>query len=181
MAEFFGKYRGKVVANADPSKLGRLQVRVPAVLGENTSSWAMPSSPYAGDQVGFFALPPVDGNVWVEFEGGNSDFPIWSGCFWGDGEMPASPATVETKLLKTDGVTLTLDDTQGGGGLTLEVASPAVSTPLTLTMDSNGIELKTASASVKLSQSGIDVVNAGASVKLTSASVSVNDGALEVV
>ena len=49
----------------------------------------MPCAPFAGSGVGFFALPPVGANVWVEFEGGDPDYPIWSGCFWGAGEVPA--------------------------------------------------------------------------------------------
>jgi len=42
--------------------------------------------------VGLFFLPPKGANVWVEFEGGDPDYPIWSGCFWSDGEVPAQPA-----------------------------------------------------------------------------------------
>jgi hypothetical protein len=85
MSQYFGKYRGKVENNLDPQLQGRLQVSVPAVLGSGTLSWAMPNSPYAGAQEGFFAVPPTDSNVWIEFEGGDPDYPIWSGCFWGIG------------------------------------------------------------------------------------------------
>src|SRR5437763_17049447 len=50
--QFFGKYRGLVVDNTDPTHRGRLQVKVPAVMGEETL-WAEPCAPYAGDGVGF--------------------------------------------------------------------------------------------------------------------------------
>jgi hypothetical protein len=86
--KIFGKYRGKVEKNKDPEGLGRLLVSCPSVMGQETN-WAMPSVPYAGKSVGFFALPPVQTNVWVEFEGGNIDLPIWAGCFWNKGEVPA--------------------------------------------------------------------------------------------
>jgi len=165
MRQFFGKYRGKVENNVDPLQLGRMQVSCPAVLGEGTLSWAMPCAPYAGSGVGLFAVPPTGANVWVEFEGGDPAYPIVGGCFWGAGEVPAQPALAETKVLKTDGVTLTVSDLPGAGGLTVEVAPPVVSTPLTLTFDVSGIEL----------------ANGAASVKLTPASVSVNGGALEVI
>jgi hypothetical protein len=161
---YFGKYRGTVANNVDPMQMGRLQVTVPAVLGDGQLSWAMPCVPYAGSQVGFFALPPSGANVWVEFEGGDPDRPIWSGCFWGTGELP-TPALAQMKFIKTDGVKLTLSDVPGGGGLTIEVGPPAVSTPLKLVFDSSGIELK----------------NSGSSVKLSAVSVSVNNGALEVM
>ena len=98
---------------------GRVQVSCPAVLGDGTLSWAMPCVPYAGAGVGFFAIPPNGANIWVEFEGGDPDYPIWSGCFWGVGEVPAMPTLPQTKMLKTDAITLKLDDLPGIGGVTL--------------------------------------------------------------
>jgi hypothetical protein len=165
MSTYFGKYRGKVENNTDPMFLGRVQVSAPAVLGSGTMSWAMPCVPYAGSGVGFFAIPPVGANIWVEFEGGNPDYPIWSGCFWGTGEVPAQPAVPQMKVFKTDAITLKMSDLPGAGGFTLEVSSPAVASPLKLVCDSSGIELK----------------NGGASVKLSMVSVSINSGALEVI
>ncbi len=165
MTQFFGKYRGTVQNNIDPMMLGRVQVSVPAVLGSGSLSWAMPCSPFAGSSVGLFLVPPNGANIWVEFEGGDPDYPIWSGCFWGVGEVPATPALAEMKVLKTDSVTITISDLPGVGGVKIEVEPPAVATPLSLVFDVTGIELK----------------NGAASVKLTPASVSVNDGALEVI
>lgn len=165
MPQFFGKYRGKVENNIDPMQLGRVQVSVPAVLGEGSLSWAMPCVPFAGSGVGFFAIPPNNANVWVEFEGGDPDYPIWSGCFWGVGEVPALPALAQMKVIKTDCITLTLSDMPGIGGVTLEVNPPAVATPLKLVFDLSGIELN----------------NGAATVKLSPVSVSVNNGALEVI
>jgi hypothetical protein len=164
-AKVFGKYRGKVENNVDPLQLGRVQVSSSGALGEGRLSWANPCVPYAGPDVGFFAIPPVGANVWVECEGGDPDYPIWSGCFWGSGEMPALPAVAQTKVLKTDGVKLTINDVPGAGGLTLEVGPPVVPAPMKLNFDSAGIELS----------------NGAASVKLTPVSVSVNGGALEVI
>jgi uncharacterized protein involved in type VI secretion and phage assembly len=81
---FFGKYRGLVVDNADPQKLGRLKVLVPSVLGENVvTGWAMPCTPFGGaDNQGMFFVPDVDAGVWIEFEEGDLEFPIWVGTFW---------------------------------------------------------------------------------------------------
>lgn len=165
MKPFLGKYRGKIENNVDPMQQGRVQVSAPAVFGDGRMSWAMPCVPYAGPGVGLFAVPPVGSNVWVEFEGGNPDYPIWSGCFWGTGEAPAAPAIAEMKVLKTENVTLTMSDLPGAGGFTLGVNPPAVSAPLKLVFDSSGIEIK----------------NGAASVKLSPASVSLNNGALEVI
>jgi uncharacterized protein involved in type VI secretion and phage assembly len=106
---YYGKYRGTVVNNIDPMLQGRIQVKVPDVLGENSMNWAMPSVPYAGSQVGMFFIPPTGANVWVEFEAGNKDYPIWAGCFWGSGETPGT-GVPQIKMIKTDSVTITLDD-----------------------------------------------------------------------
>ncbi len=165
MNQFFGKYRGKVENNIDPMQMGRVQVSCPAVLGESTLSWAMPSVPYAGPGVGFFAIPPNSANIWVEFEGGNTDYPIWSGCFWGPAEAPAMPALAEMKVFKTDGTTLTINDLPGVGGYTIETGPPATATPMKMVFDSSGIEISCG----------------GAKIKMTLISVSVNDGALEVI
>jgi uncharacterized protein involved in type VI secretion and phage assembly len=159
-ARFFGKYRGKVTDNMDPLMQGRIRARVPAVFGEEETGWALPSSPYAGSGVGFFFVPPVDSNVWIEFEGGDGDYPIWSGGFWNAGDTPAVPGLPSTKIIKTDTATIKLDDLPGAGGITIETT-----TGLKIVMNMTGIELS----------------NGSASVKLTPASVSVNNGALEVI
>ena len=149
MPRFYGKYRGKVEANVDPAQLGRVQVSVPAVLGE-TRAWAMPCTAFAGPGVGLVSLPPVGANVWVEFEGGDPDYPIAAGCFWAPGEFPAVPDPAETKVLTTDGITVSLDDRPGAGGFTIDVSPPIVNTPLKLVFDSNGIEVWEGANSVKL-------------------------------
>ena len=84
---FYGKYRGVVVDNLDPLFLGRILVQVPAVFGD-LLNWCMPCTPFAGEGMGFVAIPPSGANVWVEFEGGDISYPIWVGCFWGEGQMP---------------------------------------------------------------------------------------------
>jgi hypothetical protein len=162
--QFFGKYRGKVENNIDPMQQGRIQVSVPAVLGDGRLSWAMPCAPYAGAGVGFFTIPPTGANVWVEFEAGDTNCPIWSGCFWGAGEVPVLPAVAQMKVFKTDGITLNFSDLPGTGGFTLEVGPPVVPTPLKLVFNAAGIELS----------------NGAASVKLSPVSVSINNGALEI-
>lgn len=112
-SHFFGKYRGKVVDNNDVlSQRGRIQVKVPAVLGDEPV-WAVPCVPYAGPDVGFFFLPPVDAGVWIEFEGGDPSFPIWSGCFWADGQLPSEVLTADNRILKTENATVAIDDTVG--------------------------------------------------------------------
>lgn len=165
MSELFGKYRGRVENNVDPTGLGRMQVSVPDVLGDTKLAWAMPCVPYAGDGVGLFAIPPVGAHIWVEFEGGDAERPIWVGCFWCRGQVPgAEPVPPTTKIFKTEHVALTILDVPGGG-LTLEVNPPASMTPLKLTMNAEGIE----------------IANTTSTIKITPVSVSINDGTLEIL
>lgn len=160
MKRYYGKYRGKVENNVDPMLSGRIQVSVPNVLGRGRMSWAMPCAPYAGKGVGFFAIPPRGAHVWVEFEAGNTDHPIWSGCFWAPGEFPAQLAIAQMKVFKTDNTTLTLSDLPGPvGGITLE------------TKDGKKIKMNAIS---------IEITNGTWNIKLSQQSVSVNNGALEV-
>jgi hypothetical protein len=159
---YFGMYRGVVKANLDPLQLGRLQVDVPSVPGASPLSWALPCTGYGGSDVGFFALPPVGANVWIQFEEGNSDDPIWMGVFWDSSTRPpADPPLEQTKVFKTAGVTVTIMDIPGAATFELKTA---------------------AGAKIALGPTGIEIDNgAGASIKLQGPQTSVNGGALEVV
>ncbi|MFC3571253.1 phage baseplate assembly protein V [Paracoccus sp. TOH] len=157
-AGYFGKYRGTVSNNTDPLQKGRLQVQVPAVYGTNTLNWAMPSVPFAGSGVGFYLIPPVGANIWVEFEGGNIDAPIWSGCFWGEGECPGQTPMV--KIIKTQAATITLDEVNSSAPLVIETPSGN-----RITITAQGITLES---------------SGGAKVELSGPKVTVNSGALEV-
>jgi len=113
---FYGKYRGIVVLNTDPTMRGRLTAMVPEVLGPIPSGWAEPCVPYAGTTSGFYALPPIGAGVWIEFEAGDPSRPIWTGCWWATGEAPVNekmaPPTPFRKMLRTEtGLQVSLDDT----------------------------------------------------------------------
>lgn len=155
---FFGKYRGEVTDDQDPRDQGRLRARVPEVLGDEETGWALPCAPYGGDGIGFFAVPPPGSRVWIEFEAGDPSRPVWSGCWWLEGQVPAG-AKPEQRVWKTvSGHTITLDD----DGERIEIT------------DAGG-------ATVVLDASGVEIAKGGQKVKVSDGSVSVNDGALEVV
>ena len=163
---FYGKYRGVVTNNKDPNGLGRIQVKVQDVLGDKESGWAMPSVPYAGKGVGLYLIPPKDAFVWIEFEHGDPDYPIWCGCFWASGEVPVKSAKNETmpeqKVLKTDVGTITLNDSSSEGAITIETNK---SPKMKVVIDKNGIEITNGK---------------GASVKLDGKKVALNTDGLEV-
>ena len=167
MATFFGKYRGTVINNVDPMQMGRLMVQVPDVSNVLPSTWAMPCLPFAGIQSGMYAIPAIGAGVWVEFEQGNSDYPIWVGCFWGSAaEIPAlalaGPPAVQSIVLQTTGQnTLMISDVPGPTG---------------------GILLKSnTGAMIAINALGITITNGAATIALTGPTVTVNEGALAVI
>ena len=155
---FFGKYRGVVISNIDDLKRGRLKVKVPKVMGDQ-EFWALPCVPYAGDQVGFFAMPPDGAMVWIEFEGGDPSYPIWVGCFWSDEQIVSEDAVPTVKFWKTDKLSIRIDDDEGS--LTIETENGSVFTigSSEILLDTQEINQKTGEASVKLSSGGLDVNN----------------------
>lgn len=168
---YFGKYRGVVVDNADATSRGRLKVRVPAVLGA-LEPWAMPCVPYAGKGVGFYSLPEPGTGIWVEFEAGDPSYPIWTGCFWGDGELP-DQSSAAIKIWKTEKLTLRIDDDAD------EAFVEATSGSKLLV----GEDVVTESGGAKHTVGSDGVVDETGSTKLevTSSSFKVNNGALEVM
>jgi hypothetical protein len=154
---FFGKYRGKVLDNQDPQSRGSIKVVVPAVLGA-TPLWALPCSPYAGKDVGFFAIPPVDSSVWVEFEGGDPDHAIWAGCFWESGEIASADAKPDVAFFRTPGAVIRIEDsgvveieTVGGTKITLTGTEISLEAP-SIKQSANG-------GAASLSASGFDAMN----------------------
>ncbi|MEO7360524.1 MAG: phage baseplate assembly protein V [Gemmatimonadaceae bacterium] len=101
--KYYGKYRGTVLMNEDPMQIGRIMAMVPDVSALMPTSWAMPCLPGAGIQYGVCVIPPLGAGVWIEFEQGDPDYPIWTGGFWGSAaevppltraRLPVSPGIV---------------------------------------------------------------------------------------
>ncbi|HEY0044659.1 MAG TPA: phage baseplate assembly protein V [Allosphingosinicella sp.] len=153
---FHGKYRGKVIDNVDPLFQGRIIAEVPAVSG-SILNWALPCTPYAGFGVGFYAIPPVGANVWIEFEGGDPNYPVWVGCFWGPEDIlhVPEPPPPEIKVFKTEFITMVLNDLPEIGGFTLKCTPAAVDIPLTMTFDSTGITILCPESTIKMTPGSI--------------------------
>lgn len=164
---YYGKYRGVVLNNIDPMQMGRLMVQVPDVTGLAPGSWAMPCVPIAGLQNGMVALPVIGSGVWIEFEQGNPDHPIWTGCFWGSAaEIPALALTVPPAI---PGITF---QTPLQNGITInDVPGPT-----------GGIMLKSATgATIIVNDTGIYIQNGkGASIVMTGPTITINNGALVI-
>jgi hypothetical protein len=148
-SRYFGKYRGIVKDNEDPENLGRIQALVPEVLGDVVSGWALPCSPYAGNGTGQFAVPPTDAGVWIEFEAGDVARPIWTGCWWGSGELPTdnagTAAVPDLKIIRSEkGLMVTMDD----GSQTITVSDQDGSNLVEIKIQEKKITVKGAAKAV---------------------------------
>ncbi len=135
-SRYYGKYRGQVTDNSDPLNLGRVRAKVPRLLGDADTGWAVPAFPYGGaSEQGFFMIPDVGAGVWIEFEEGNLSYPIWSGVWHSSGTIPESAQPAQKVLKTKSGHKIVLDDDAG---------------TLTIT-DSNGNSIAMDSSVVKIS------------------------------
>jgi Type VI secretion system/phage-baseplate injector OB domain len=171
MAKFYGKYRGTVINNIDPEMRGRLTLMVPDVTGILPTTWAEACIPLAGPTgppMGMYVLPPIGAGVWVEYENGEADHPIWVGCRWGAQSdipplaragLPVSPSIV----LQTLGQhSISISDLPGPVG---------------------GIMLKSLTgASIIVNDTGIYIQNGkGAMLTMVGPTVTINNGVLTVI
>ncbi len=167
--QYFGKYRGTVTTNIDPLQIGRLMVQVPDVLGTSVSSWAMPCFPFAGKGSGVYVVPQIGAGVWVEFEHGDSNYPIWTGGFWGTvAEVPTlalagNPLSPSIILQTGMQSTLLISDMPGPTG---------------------GILIKhgTSGAMIMINDLGITITNGkGATLTMLANIIDLNNGALTII
>lgn len=153
--QYFGKYRAKVVDVKDPEKRGRIRVMCPKVLGEAKSAWCEPCIPVAYDKGGDFAIPKLNEFVWVEFEEGNSNKPVYTGGLWSTEKSPSNPYETAERLItwgkckikisKNDVMTLSV------GGCSI------VMTGSTTTITVGGSSITLTKDGIKLSSAKIDL------------------------
>lgn len=169
---FLGKYRATVLLNVDPDQRGRLQLLIPDVLGPVPSTWAEACVPLAGPTgppMGVYLVPPIGAGVWVEFEQGDINYPVWVGCRWG--------APSDIPMLAKAGLPVSPNIVMQTLGQHALVISDMPPTPAT-----GGVMLKSATnAMVVVNDSGIYISNGkGATISLVGPTVTINNGALVV-
>jgi len=166
--KYFGKYRATVINNIDPEQRGLIQLMVPDVSGFALTNWALPALPIGGLQMGMFSVPMIGSGVWVEFEQGDLDYPIWVGVYWGSAaEVPAL-----SHLLVPGVPGIALQTVLQNGIVISDVPGPT-----------GGIMLmSTTGAMILINDVGITISNGqGATIQMTGPSVVINEGALTVI
>lgn len=190
-SRYYGKYRGMVVDVDDPEKLGRITAKVPEILQDQVSPWALPAAPFAGPSHGLVLIPEVGDGVWIEFEAGDPSRPIWTGGWWASGELP-DPGDTEVRVLATStGQKLVLDDKNKeihlihSGGAEISMTDDDITLTIgqsegKLTADQ--ISLKIGTTEITMSTTEL-VLKGGpsAQLKLSASGVDINNGAMKVM
>ena len=181
--KYYGKYRGTVVNNIDPMQLGRIQAMVPDVSGFIPTSWALPCVPIAGKQMGTFMVPQIGAGVWIEFEQGDPDYPIWVGGFWGiAAEVP--PAALVPPAVPPGGNIVLQTTLQNSIVISDAPPLPAMApVPAPAPPGTGGVILRSPTgAMIVVNDTGIYINNGkGASIELVGPSVMINKTALVVI
>jgi uncharacterized protein involved in type VI secretion and phage assembly len=168
LARYYGKYRGTVINHIDPMQVGRIQATVPDVSGFSPTSWAMPCVPVAGINTGVFTVPQIGSGVWIEFEQGDPDRPIWVGGYWGSAaEVPVMARSVPP----------------GVNGFTVQTTLKNAIVVSDVPGPTGGIMIQsTTGAMISVSDTGIVISNGkGAVITMIGPTVDINAGALTVV
>jgi len=182
ITRYYGKYRGTVFNNVDPEQRGRIQAIVPDVQGLVPTTWALPSVPIAGKQEGVYMVPQVGAAVWMEFEQGDPEYPIWVGGFWGAfAEVP--PAALAPPPIPP-GQTIVIQTTLQNA-IIISDATPVpmqAPVPAPTPPGTGGIVLRSPTgAMITVNDTGIYINNGkGASIEMMGPSVMINKVALVV-
>ncbi len=159
----YGKYRGIVTDVDDPENLCRIRARVPA-LGNLVCGWALPAVPFAGNELGFVMLPERESGVWIEFEAGHIDVPIWSGAWWTTGQRPEPQGSQVRVIVSKQGHKLVLDDKAGEVRLTHGDGPEIKMTGDEITITVGACEIKVDGSAISLNNGLIKVGLAGVSL-----------------
>ncbi len=190
-SRYYGKYRGVVTDVNDPENMGRIKAQVPEIYQEEESPWALPAAPFAGPQHGFVVIPEAGDGVWVEFEAGDPSRPIWTGCWWGSGELPDPGGTQTRALVTTAGHKFVLDDQDNeihllhSGGAEMKMTDDDVAVTIgqsEVRMTSDQISLKIGATEITLTSTELTLKGGPtAQVKLSASGVEINNGAIKVI
>jgi phage baseplate assembly protein gpV len=163
---YYGKYRGIVTDVDDPDNRCRIRARVDNLLDGEETGWALPAAPFAGDGHGMVVLPAVGSGVWIEFEAGNLDLPIWSGGWWAGGQRPDPQGAKLRVIVSETGNQVVLDDDQDevrivhNGGPEIKIsASEVVITVGACEFKIGATDISLNNGLIKVGLAGVSLVN----------------------
>lgn len=119
---YYGKYRAIVQRVNDPEKRGRIRVSCPKVLGKALSNWCEPCIPVAYDNGGDFMLPRIGEAIWVEFEEGDVNKPVYTGGWWSSNKTPSDNYSPKVRHIEWNGCKIKMQGSDNDVGELIEIA-----------------------------------------------------------
>lgn len=185
---------GVVTNNSDPDKFGRVKVKFPWLSPDEESTWARVISVGGGAGRGVSFPPEVNDEVLVGFEQGDIHHPYVIGGLWNGRDLPPgdqgeviSGGKVQQRIIRSRaGHTITLDDADTGGGITIEdkngnqVKLDAAANSMTvkvqgdLTLEAKGNMTLKATGPVKVSGMGVNVDGGAGTVDVKGSIINLN-------
>jgi hypothetical protein len=163
---YYGKYRGLVSDVSDPENRCRIKATLPGLLDGAQCGWAMPVLPFAGDGHGMVMLPAVGSGVWIEFEAGNLDLPLWSGCWFSDGQRPAPQGEKVRVIVSENGHRIVLDDESDqvklvhSGGAEIVLSGDGITISFqACKLEISGTDISLNNGLIKVGLAGVSLVN----------------------
>lgn len=162
-----------VTDNKDPSKLGRVKIKIPVLSNTDTTWWAPIVMLGAGKNRGWFFIPEVDDEVLVLFEHGDMSRPLVIGALWNGKDKPPrtnSDGKNDERIFQSRKKHFLLFDDGSSG-----VVELAHEKGRKVVFDDNGIVLQDEKGnSVKIdSNSGAITIEATGSLTIKAATVSI--------
>lgn len=163
---YYGKYRGLVSDVSDPENRCRIKATLPGLLDGEECGWAMPVLPFAGDGHGMVMLPAIGSGVWIEFEAGNLDLPLWSGCWFADGQRPDPQGEKVRVIVSENGHRIVLDDENGevkiahSGGAEIVLSGDGIALSFqACKLEISGSDISLNNGLIKVGLAGVSLVN----------------------
>lgn len=166
-------YPGKVVDNEDPRGLHRIRASIPGLIEK--TAWAFPRTMGGGSpQRGGHVVPAVDGDVIIDFLGGDVESPVYTGGWWGEptdgSEMPTlakdnKANAHKIQVLQIGQYQITVDERggEGKGKLTIED-----------TINGDGIHMDGEKGAMEIRASSVLILKADGLVDIVGGQVQLN-------
>lgn len=176
MREVQGVIHGFIKDTADPSSLGRVQLRLPTLDADYQSSWVPIATPMAGPSRGFFFSPEVGDEVLVAFDNGQIDHPYVIGFLYNGSQKPPETELKNRVILTPGGNTLRFEDKDGAKKVILKTDAGFV---LEMDEQANKITLSDAGSEVitLTAQDGKIKIEAGAKVVINAPQIELEENA----
>ncbi len=154
MGKIQGVVTGKVVSVKDPDGMGRVQVSLPYLGGQNESYWAPVATLMSGGSRGSWFMPEVGDEVLMAFNQDQVDHPHIIGFLWNGVDKPPDSDPKNRIIVTPGGHTLRFEDGDGAKKVILKSSSGQT---ITLDDSEKSITLEGGQRTLKMSDGLVQI------------------------